>query len=600
MKQLEIWGGLECTLTRVGDSYINQLDKSGHDQRLSDLKLFKDLGIKNLRYGCLWETIAPKDLDHCDWSLVDKKLEELKKLDLSFIAGFLHHGSGPQYTSLIDPDFPEKFATFARLFATRYPWVQDYTPINEINTTARFSCLTGHWYPHLKNDLYYLKAVILQSKATILAMREIRAVNPKARLIQTEDIGKCQSTDLLKYQRDFENERRWLSFDLLCGKVNEDHALYSYIIQAGIRPEELSWFEDNAYIPDVLGLNHYHLSNRYLDEKLDLYPESYHVGNGTHQYADVSALQTGQTELPETEEILLETWNRFQIPIAITECHTKGRRESQMRWLQEVWKAAENVRSQGVDVLAVTVWGLLGSYDRNDLYNSGDFFYEPGVFDLKDNSTPVATALSKLVFDLASQGYSTNPVIASEGTWKTPRRILWGAKEGEFTRLYHRSEVKPLLITGAKSDLAQTISEVCGSRNIFCRSLTRREMDLLDIDAIENMLELHKPWAVINTVLDEKGSEKLAKVCADMRIPLLNFSNDISFIHPDSLIVHPLTEDSEKIANECLDLMIDEVRGTVYITGEDDLSWDNSYKIDPQIFAGLRDASNRHYLHSAF
>ena len=51
-------------------------------------------------------------------------------------------------------------------------------------------------------------------------MRAIREVNPAAQLVQTEDIGKTYSTPALAYQADFENERRWLSFDLLCGRVD--------------------------------------------------------------------------------------------------------------------------------------------------------------------------------------------------------------------------------------------------------------------------------------------------------------------------------------------------------------------------------------------
>jgi dTDP-4-dehydrorhamnose reductase len=170
VKPLELWGGLECTLNRVEDRYVDQCEKSGHYKRLSDLKLFNDLGIKNLRYPCLWEKVAPKDLDHCDWTYLDERLGELKRLNQPFIAGFLHHGSGPRYTSLIDPDFPEKLSTFARLFARRYPWVNDYTPINEINTTARFSTLYGHWYPHLKSTTMFLRSMILQCKGTILSM----------------------------------------------------------------------------------------------------------------------------------------------------------------------------------------------------------------------------------------------------------------------------------------------------------------------------------------------------------------------------------------------------------------------------------------------
>jgi dTDP-4-dehydrorhamnose reductase len=39
------------------------------------------------------------------------------------IAGLIHHGSGPVFTSLEDPFFPEKFATYALQVAKQFPWI---------------------------------------------------------------------------------------------------------------------------------------------------------------------------------------------------------------------------------------------------------------------------------------------------------------------------------------------------------------------------------------------------------------------------------------------------------------------------------------------
>ncbi|NJK72614.1 MAG: phospholipid carrier-dependent glycosyltransferase, partial [Synechococcaceae cyanobacterium SM2_3_60] len=54
----------------------------------------------------------------------------------------------------------------------------------------------------------------------VVGQQAIRQVNPAAKLVQTEDLGKNFSTPLLAYQAEFENQRRWLSFDLLCGRVD--------------------------------------------------------------------------------------------------------------------------------------------------------------------------------------------------------------------------------------------------------------------------------------------------------------------------------------------------------------------------------------------
>jgi dTDP-4-dehydrorhamnose reductase len=547
VKSLQMWGGLECTYNRVGDRYVDQSEKNGHNKRISDLALFKSLELQKIRYPALWELVAPKDLDHCDWSYIDERLNELKRLDQDFIATFLHHGSGPLYTSLIDPDFPDKLATYARHFITRYPWVNDFTPINEINTTARFSVMYGHWYPHLQDETMYLKSMILQCRGTALAMKEIRRVNPKARLIQTDDLGKCQSTEEVRHQRDLENERRWLSWDLLCGKVTKDHPLYWWFMKKNIDPKELEWFEENACPPDVIGVNHYHLSNRYLDHRLELFPEWSHGGNGYERYADVGAIDTGLVETIDPEVILRETWDRYGITISVTECHTMGHRESQMRWLNKIWNTCLKLKNEGINIEAVTAWSLIGTYDWHKLCVHCEDFYEPGVFDLRNpEKVPKPTALSRMVHSLATRGEYHHPLLGSEGTWQTGRRILFNTQQGQFTSLEHKSEVRPVIITGARGTLGQAFARVCGARNVRYKLVSRQEMDITNRDSIIKMIDQCNPWAIINTAgyvrvddaeRDETkcflenvdGAVNLAQICKEKNISLVNFSSDLVF-----------------------------------------------------------------------
>ena len=58
---LEIWGGIECTINRVGDTFLDQLQCSGHYERESDIHEFARLGIKALRYPILWERHQPAE-----------------------------------------------------------------------------------------------------------------------------------------------------------------------------------------------------------------------------------------------------------------------------------------------------------------------------------------------------------------------------------------------------------------------------------------------------------------------------------------------------------------------------------------------------------
>src|SRR3954453_5291239 len=161
-RRLELWGGVECPRNRVGDRTFDQLDRTGHADRLEDLDLIAGIGVRAVRYPVLWERVAPTGLADAAWSWADERLGRLRDLGVRPIVGLLHHGSGPAYTSLLDPDFPEQLATFAMAVARRYPWVRDYTPVNEPLTTARFSGLYGHWYPHRCTDHDFVTALLNQ------------------------------------------------------------------------------------------------------------------------------------------------------------------------------------------------------------------------------------------------------------------------------------------------------------------------------------------------------------------------------------------------------------------------------------------------------
>ena len=252
---IEMWGGIECTLNRVGDRWLDQVERTGHQHREDDLERFAGLGITALRYPVLWERVAPDANGQPDWRWTDQRLAKLRALGIRPIAGLLHHGSGPAYTSLIDPRFAELFAVYAGQVAARYPWLTDYTPINEPLTTARFSGLYGVWYPHRRDDRSFVRALLNQAKGVVLAMQAIRQVNPNARLIQTEDCGACFGTRETASQVRFENHRRWLTFDLLAGRVNSRHRLYRYLRKHGATGADLAFFEARATPPDVVGLN---------------------------------------------------------------------------------------------------------------------------------------------------------------------------------------------------------------------------------------------------------------------------------------------------------------------------------------------------------
>jgi dTDP-4-dehydrorhamnose reductase len=531
---------------------------NGHLTRLSDLDRFAELGIQAIRYPVLWEMLAPEPNQPIDWTWPDERLSRLRELNVQPIVGLVHHGSGPRHTSLVDPQFPEGLAQFAGQVAERYPWVQAYTPVNEPLTTARFSGLYGHWYPHGRDNLTFMRALLTQCKAVVLAMRAIRKVNSEAQLVQTDDMGRIYSTPHMAYQAEFENNRRWLTFDLLCGRVTPEHPIWCYLQWVGISEEDVLWFAENPCHPDVIGINHYLTSNRYLDENCDAYPEWTRGSNGRDIYVDVEAVRVPLKNNAGVREILKEAWDRYELPLAITEAHLGCTREEQLRWLREVWNDARSARRAGVDVRAVTAWSLLGAFDWDSVLTCDVGHYEPGVFDIR-SPEPRPTAIAHLIRDLAQNGDSNHPVLHQPGWWRRADRLIYppvpqsshaltpGSTQtiaGANTR--RDKTARPLVIVGAGSALANAFARACDIRALPYYLMSCSEMDLTDPMALDVTLQETQPWAVINVIdysnidgaegdvdscyaLSAVGAVHLAEACARHQAQLLTFSSHTVF-----------------------------------------------------------------------
>jgi dTDP-4-dehydrorhamnose reductase len=539
----EVWGGIECTINRVKNNFFDQLHYSGHYYREDDIEHFAQLGIKKLRYPVLWEKHQPKTNETIDWSWTSKQLNKINEKGIDVIAGLVHHGSGPAYTNLADENFPYLLAEYAKKVAEQFPWIEYYTPVNEPLTTARFSGLYGIWYPHQNNSKAFIQMLLNEMKATVLAMQEIRKINPNAKLVQTEDLGKTYSTKKLKYQANFENERRWLSFDLLCGKVNRDHPLWDFLQWLNIREEELKFFQDNICIPDIFGFNHYLTSERYLDHRLHLYPAHTHGGNGRDHYADVEAVRVNIEEDTGIDVLLKEAWERYQQPMAVTEVHLHCHREEQLRWFKHVWEACSELTEEGVNIKAITSWAMLGSYGWNKLLTQDGGDYEPGAFDLRGGKLR-PTALSNFIKEITHNNNCDHHLSQEKGWWLRDSRVLYGSISKTIQMKANQST--PVLVIGKNGTLGRAFEKVCEDRCISYRLLSRQDCDINNLQSIESAVELYKPWAIINAAgfvrADDAekeceacfrdnttGPQNLAIACNKYGLQLINFSSDLVF-----------------------------------------------------------------------
>lgn len=545
---MELWGGHECTVNRVGDRFCDQNRLTGHHDRIEDLARFAELGVTALRYPVLWERVAPEAPDARNFGWADARLAELQRLGIRPILGLLHHGSGPAYTSLVDPEMPRLFADYARAVAARYPHVEDWTPVNEPVTTARFSGLYGLWYPHGRDETVFLTALVTEIEATIAAMRAVRTVNSKARLVQTDDLGDTYGAPGMQASVDFYNARRWLGWDLLVGRVDGGHPYWSQIVEAGLADRVRAICADPCP-PDIIGVNHYVTSDRFLDDRLDLYPDLRAPEVGFH---DLTAARVLDPPPPGLASVLRQAWERYGIPIAVTESHLGCTREEQMRWLVESWRTCEQLAGEGVDIRALTAWALLGNFDWCSLLTVERNHYEGGPFDVRAGA-PRPTALTRVLQGLGGDGVAKawiegHPVLGRPGWWRRDIRLehapyVW---TGERPMPAPERQGPPILITGASGTLGQALARACELRGLD-HVLTSREMLAIDDPrAIEAALDAHQPWAVINAAgwvrVDEaeaareacfranaQGAANLARACAARGVRYAVFSSDLVF-----------------------------------------------------------------------
>ena len=320
------------------------------------------------------------------------------------------------------------------------------------------------------------------------------------------------------------------------------HPWHKILLGAGVGRAEIEMFASGEARPDILGINHYLTSERFLDHRTHLYPWLEPGGNGRDTYVDAEAVRVKRLE-DDTgfAPRLREAWDRYGIPIAITEVHHGCHRDEQLRWFAEVWETAARLRAEGVDLRAVTIWSMFGNVDWRFLLTQRNGFYDTGAFDAR-SGIPRPTVIARAARAYAKGETFDHPALDAPGWWRrAPRLYPWSGKCRKPA-----GGGRKLLITGATGTLGNAFARVCEERALpFCLT-ARDEMDLCDPRSIARALKRHEPWAVINTagfvrVADAErevdacmaanagGAAALAEACAAAGVPLVTFSSDLVF-----------------------------------------------------------------------
>jgi beta-glucosidase/6-phospho-beta-glucosidase/beta-galactosidase len=272
------------------------------------------------------------------------------------------------------------FADYARAFAQRYPWVELYTPINEMYVTAKFSAHEGRWNERLSSDRAFVTAIKHLTMANLLATEAILAVQPSARFIQSEssEYFHPSSPGAMDVARHF-NEMRFLALDLTYG-TDVCARMYEYLTDNGMTRDEYHFFLDRGERSRCIMGNDYYATNEHI-----VYPDG----------------STFVCEMFGYYVITRQYYDRYRIPVMHTETNNRdiGTNEKDARvWLEKQWSNLVRLKSDGVPILGFTWYSLVDQVDWDSLLgNDAGRVNQFGLCDLDRRIRPVGEAYRELI-----------------------------------------------------------------------------------------------------------------------------------------------------------------------------------------------------------
>ncbi len=376
--------GIENSIPTIhnGTVRVDQMEASDHYRRWQeDFDCVQEIGINFLRFGPplhkAW--LAP---GRYDWEFADKTLADLHRREITPIIDLCHFGVPDWIGNFQNTDFPALFAVYAAAFAERYPWIQLYTPVNEMFICAVFSARYGWWNEQLTTDLGFVTALKNLVKANVLAMTEILKRRPDAIFIQSEssEYFHADSPEAIG-QAEVLNSRRFLSLDLNYGR-RVDSEMYEYLMDNGMTRDEYHFFMNNRLKQHCILGNDYYMTNEH------------------RVFADGHTEASG--EVFGYSEITRQYHNRYRVPIMHTETNLREGPTGQeaVHWLWKEWANVLRLRNVGIPTVGFTWYSLTDQIDWDTALREKNGNVNPlGLYDLDRKIRNVGVAYKKLIQD---------------------------------------------------------------------------------------------------------------------------------------------------------------------------------------------------------
>ena len=376
--------GIENSVPTIkgGRERVDEMEKCGfYKHWKTDFALVEDLGIRFLRYGPPIHTVWQGPGKY-DWGFTDETFNDLKKRDIVPIVDLCHFGVPDWIGNFQNPDFPELFKAYASDFAKRFPWVQLYTPVNEMYICATFSARYGWWNEQMTSDRAFVNALKYLVKANVLAMKAILEVRPDAIFIQSESSEYCHAENPAAIgPAEVMNSERFLSLDLNYGR-RVDSEMYEFLMDNGMTREEYHFFLNNRLKQHCILGNDYYVTNEH------------------RVSADGMTCASG--EIFGYNEITRHYYERYRLPVMHTETNiAQGvNGDEAVNWLHKEWANVLRVRNDGIPILGFTWYSLIDQVDWDVALREDNGKANPlGLYDLDRNIRPVGRAYKQLISD---------------------------------------------------------------------------------------------------------------------------------------------------------------------------------------------------------
>jgi hypothetical protein len=129
--------------------------------------------------------------------------------------------------------------------------------------------------------------------------------------------------------------------------VEAGHALEGYVCRHGATNVDLEWFHTNAVSFDILGANYYPWSYG----ELKKWPDG--------KFGTIVRRARGH----KIAFILRDAWQRYRMPIMITETSSTGDTRTREKWMDETLETVRALRAEGIPVIGYTWFPLFTMVD---------------------------------------------------------------------------------------------------------------------------------------------------------------------------------------------------------------------------------------------